>query len=280
MTALALLATAFATVSAYSPATTVTFGTDYCGHMMSYVCQGLYSRNPSTAAYLLVDGTDSTWLNFTGGSKGVVVSETEFTKQCLVDFPRYIRYNYTSQQELVPNIATLAGVLDAVPMQDGCLLGVSPPQGATMVFDALAIFEGFKEIQATAYVFDHYGHLTTGLAKLNPGWHWDKDVEHQLDPQLIGRPDLRLVDLVVKERLFNFFLKNGCVKETEEHKLLERMLADKSNNSANWPRPIVVYGYDDSHPLFGGDVFEAETTCSNEHNMGQVASHSRTPNTH
>ena len=67
--------------------------------------------------------------------------------------------------------------------------------------------------------------------------------------------------------------KNGCVKETEEHKLLERMLADKSNNSANWPRPIVVYGYDDSHPLFGGDVFEAETTCSNEHNMGQVASH-------
>ncbi len=38
-----------------------------------------------------------------------------------------------------------------------------------------------------------------------------------------------------------------------------------------WPRPIAVYGYDDTFPV-AGDLFEAETTCVKEHNMGQVAS--------
>jgi hypothetical protein len=38
-----------------------------------------------------------------------------------------------------------------------------------------------------------------------------------------------------------------------------------------WPRPITVYGYDDTWGLMG-DLFEAETTCVPEHNMGQVAS--------
>jgi hypothetical protein len=77
-----------------------------------------------------------------------------------------------------------------------------------------------------------------------------------------------LVDFVVKQKLFLFFLKNGCIKDTKGHAQLERMVRDTNQ----WPRPIVVYGYDSSHPLLGGDVFEAETTCSDEHNMGQVAS--------
>ena len=34
----------------------------------------------------------------------------------------------------------------------------------------------------------------------------------------------------------------------------------------------MVYGYDDSFPIAGGDTFEAETDCNKEHNMGQVAS--------
>ena len=38
-----------------------------------------------------------------------------------------------------------------------------------------------------------------------------------------------------------------------------------------WPRPLVVYGYDDTIAV-AGDLFEAETDCVREHNMGQVAS--------
>ena len=36
-----------------------------------------------------------------------------------------------------------------------------------------------------------------------------------------------------------------------------------------WPKPIRVYGYDNTIPV-AGDLFEAETDCNREHNMGQV----------
>ena len=35
---------------------------------------------------------------------------------------------------------------------------------------------------------------------------------------------------------------------------------------------FTVYGYNDAVDIFGGWVFEAETNCLSEHNMGQVAS--------
>jgi hypothetical protein len=74
------------------------------------------------------------------------------------------------------------------------------------------------------------------------------------------------VDFVVKERLFNFFLNLGCVPFTDDHKLMEKIATTNA-----WSRPITVYGYDDTMS-FAGDLFEAETNCVKEHNMGQVAS--------
>jgi hypothetical protein len=270
MRACFILAGLALTSSSYIPATTVELGSPtHAGNMATYVCQGLYSRDPSTAVYVIGDDTDRKWLNFTGGSAPKTTTQPDFEKRCLTDFPRYIRFNWTSQKELMPNIVTLAAVLDAVPLEDG-----APTAGATMVFDAINEWSGFTELEATSYMFDNHANKTTGLAKLNPGWRWDNKVEDQLKPKLIGGTDLKLVDFIVKQRLFNFFLKNGCIKDTDEHALLERMLSDK--RSSGWPRPIVVYGYDNSHPLFGGDVYEAETTCSKEHNMGQVASEGTT----
>lgn len=38
-----------------------------------------------------------------------------------------------------------------------------------------------------------------------------------------------------------------------------------------WPKPIAVFGYDDTLPI-AGDLFEAETNCVKEHNLGQIAS--------
>ena len=42
-------------------------------------------------------------------------------------------------------------------------------------------------------------------------------------------------------------------------------------SSNTWPRPLSVFGYDDTIAV-AGDLFEAETDCVREHNMGQIAS--------
>ena len=80
---------------------------------------------------------------------------------------------------------------------------------------------------------------TTSIAKLNPGL--DVHGKNHLNPPLIGKPDPGLVDYIVKEKLFTFFLNNGCIPFTKEHALVERMV-----NSNPWAEPIRVYGYDDS----------------------------------
>jgi hypothetical protein len=40
--------------------------------------------------------------------------------------------------------------------------------------------------------------------------------------------------------------------------------------SAPWQQPVRVYGYNSLDPVFGGDLFEAETDCINV--LGQIAS--------
>ena len=45
-----------------------------------------------------------------------------------------------------------------------------------------------------------------------------------------------------------------------------------SDETTSWSKPIAVYGYNDAVDIFGGWVFEAETNCIPEHNMGQVVS--------
>jgi hypothetical protein len=37
-----------------------------------------------------------------------------------------------------------------------------------------------------------------------------------------------------------------------------------------WAKPVAVYGYGDTYPI-AGDIFEAETDCTKEHSMGQIA---------
>ena len=75
-----------------------------------------------------------------------------------------------------------------------------------------------------------------------------------------------IFDFVVKQKLFNFFLLLGCVQLVAEHTLTETMAA---NNP--WPKPVTVYGYDNT-VSFAGSIYEAETKCTSTHNWGQVAS--------
>lgn len=245
---------------------------DLATQLAVQTCSGLFNRDAKsrTAAYVLFEARDGEWLADVAEAQPTPISVADFLKRCLHGSEHdggvpvangRIRYNATTQQRLVPNILTMAAVLDGVPLEDSEVAGAGVP----MVFDATSEFAGFGALEATEYVFSHHASSTSTMAKMNPGL----DVHHAknpFDPPLNGKPDLKLADYVVKARLFTFFLNNGCIPLTAEHALMERM-----TTTGPWPQPIVVYGYDDTWPL-AGDLFEAETGCVRRHNMGQVAS--------
>jgi hypothetical protein len=166
----------------------------------------------------------------------------------------------------VPLLVTASGVLGGVPLEDGSPLLPPGTPPAPVVFDAVTAWAGFSPLNATAFAYAAWGNATTTLAKMNPGY----DVAgHSLDPTppLTGAADLSLADYIVSHRLFNFYLVSGCIPGTDEHTLVEAMSAGRNP----WPRPIAVWGYDDTAPIGGGDTFEAETLCVSRRNMGQVA---------
>ena len=98
---------------------------------------------------------------------------------------------------------------------------------------------------------------------MNPGFV----KEAKFHPPLTDKANVGLTDYIVKNKMFNMFMWNQCIPTTKEHALF-----NKIGNENPWPRPVGVMGYDNSWPIFGGDIFEAETTCDKFHNMGQIAS--------
>ena len=141
----------------------------------------------------------------------------------------------TAQRLILPNIITLSGVLDLVPVEDGddLLLYHTDSSSPETKFDALEILGGKSAAEATEWVYDHYGDMTTTMSKMNPGL--DTHRPPYINPPLNRNANLGLVDFIVKERLFNFFLNDGCIPFTAEHALMEKMISDGANNS--WPRP-------------------------------------------
>ena len=91
---------------------------------------------------------------------------------------------------------------------------------------------------------------------------------HPLKPALVNEPDVGLTDYIVKNKIFNFFLYEGCVPQTSDHHLMSKIMTDPGTP---WKKPVEVYGYNDAVHFFGS-IFEAETNCIAAHNMGQVAS--------
>ena len=225
------------------------------------VCAGLMNRDAAgPAVYTLMHGEDAGWLAAVAPGGGTPATAPALVAECLsAHGSRVIRYNFSSQQELVPNLVTLAAVLAAVPLEDGSPL---LPPAPVVAFDAVDAWAGFAALDATRFMYATFARNTTGLAKMNPGW----DVHgFPLDPPLTGLPDLSLADFIVKQSLFNFFLLWGCVNGTAEHALMEEM-----GREGPWRRPMAVFGYDDTLPV-AGDIFEAETTCTSARDMGQVA---------
>jgi len=230
------------------------------------VCAGILNRagasNANTVYTLLTQPYDSDWLfDAEQVSDPTLTSSDDVLSRCLLDssIKGYIKYNYKDQQVVVPNLITLAAVLDAVLLEEGHPALV----GATQVYDAVTEWQGFSGLDASEYMYTHHVGATSTLAWMNPGYDGFANATH---PPLTGDLNPGLIDYIVKERIFNFYLNNACIPTTDDYSFTKRMT---SHNP--WPRPIPVYGYGDEYPV-AGDIFEAETNCNREHNMGQIAS--------
>ena len=194
--------------------------------------------------------------------KSKYTSYDDFMEACAKDVAKsYIVYDLKTQQHILPQIITMAGVWDAIPIDPKVqTFSEFLPQGFNLTHD----WAGFSDAQASRYIHQNHVNETKHMAKLNPGYNIHTLVGN-LNKTLDRMMDSKLIDYLVKERMFTFYEVDGCIPGTEEHRVLEEIVNDNP-----WPKPIVVYGYDDTWGI-EGYLFEAETKCVKERNMGQVA---------
>jgi hypothetical protein len=224
-------------------------------------CAGLYNRKEGGSVFVNLEAHDKVWLDELPLKADETLSEADFLTRCVADFPSCVRYNYKDQQKLLPNILTVASVLDAVPIDEGQAQACSSP-----VFDAKQVFaDKATPYLATKYVFEQYGAQTTGLAMLSPGY--DEHPTDSADPALTEEMRPALVDFAFSKKLFVLYLVNGCITDNPEKELLSSIV-----NAGNWPTPLSVYGYNSTWNVLGGDLYEAQTRCLDSRNMGAIAS--------
>jgi len=222
-------------------------------------CVGLYNRQLGGSIYTLMSEKDARWLEDLELEPSETTDAGQFLETCMTDFPQCVRYSYADQQKLLPNILTVGAVLGAIPLDEE--LTVTCPEVA---FDAIVEFaERDTPYLATKFVYERYVGETTGLAMLNPGY--DANDPQVWDPALNRDMQPALVDYVFSKKLFVVFLVNGCIDPNPESELLTEIA------TANpWPRPIGVYGYNNSWMVFGGYFFESQTRCLESRNMGAI----------
>lgn len=193
------------------------------------------------------------------GYKNITIDE--FTSECFSSdvVSGYIKYDYETQKALVPNLVTLAAVRNSLLIEDD---EEAAANGLELVFDATLDWKDFDAYDATNYMYEHYINDVTGIAKSNPGID-EKSTE--IPKPLNSYMNAGLVDFIVKERLFNFFLQEGCIPGTRDHRLTKKIAAWEG-----FETPTAVWGYDNTYSITAGAKFEAETDCVGT--LGQVAS--------
>ena len=222
-------------------------------------CAGLFNRTSGGSVYIESDAHDRAWLSALDLTPEATLDAGAFLTSCLAEHPACVRYDYASQQVLLPNILTVASALGAVPVD----ASLDVPCGDT-VFDAVRELASRRTPDlATRYVFENFGAETSGLAMLNPGY--DTAPSDPSSPSVTRDMAPSLVDFVFSERLFAVFLVNGCVGGTPENETLRAIV-----DAGRWPSPLGVYGYNDSWNVGGGYLYEAHTRCLESRNMGAV----------
>ncbi|HRI66148.1 MAG TPA: hypothetical protein PK156_17995 [Polyangium sp.] len=224
-------------------------------------CAGLHNRNTGGSIYIDADPHDLTWLTDLGAVPSATIDAQQFLTSCIATFPACVRYDYKTQQSLLPNILTAAAALGAVPLDSSLNVPCDKP-----AFDAVVeLMDKNTPALATKYVFDKYATQTTGLVMLNPGY--DTNPTDVMAPPMTQDMKPALVDFVFSQKLFVVFLVNGCVDGHPEKELLSSIV-----NAGNWPTPLGVYGYNNSWNVGGGYLYEAQTRCLDSRNMGAIAS--------
>ena len=240
--------------------------------LIAQICLGLLNRHPATPKdsvtqyFSDLKVTYSTygdeWLSRVAPNGYNNITLDEFTSQCFSSdvVAGYIKYDYETQKHLVPNLVTLAAVKDSILMEDDDDEAVA--YGLELVFDATVEWKDFDAYDATRYMFEHHISDVKGIAKSNPGIdEQSTDIPKPLNSYM----NAALVDFIVKERLFNFFMQEGCIPGTREHELTKEIAAWEG-----FETPTAVWGYDNTYSIKAGSKFEAETDCVPT--LGQVAS--------
>lgn len=221
-------------------------------------CAGLINARVGGSVYVKKDGDDAEWLEELTLPPSETVDAASFLQSCLAELPACVRYSYADQQRLLPNILTVAAVLEAVPLDDAMDTPCDRP-----VFDAtIELADHDTPYLATKYAFENFVAGTTGLAMLNPGY--DTNDPNHADPALNAQPRTSMVDFVFSEKLFVVFLINACGDPSPENEILSAVV-----NAGHWETPVGVYGYNNSW-LVGGYLWEAQTTCLESRNMGAI----------
>lgn len=134
-----------------------------------YTCVGLNNRAGSTTPPAYIYSSGDVWLRLLENmtSPPPLTTPADFISGCLRrQKGAYILYNSTAQQALLPSIVTLAGVLDAVPIE----AATEYPDATVCAFNALEAFpSGTTPLEATRSVYEAHVNATTGMSKLNPG---------------------------------------------------------------------------------------------------------------
>ena len=198
---------------------------------------GLCNRNSGGSVYTRMNGKDVQWLEELALHPDEIMDTPQFLEVCMKEFPRCVLYSYSEQQALLPNILTVAAVLEAIPIA----VEMDVPCD-NIVFDATEVFkEHNTPYLATKYVYDKYVNDTTGLAMLNPGYSTSEG--NLWDPALSGDMNPVMIDFVFSEKLFVMFLINGCIKCTEQRTLLNtdfhyQLIWYPFHDTEAYPNPI------------------------------------------
>ena len=220
---------------------------------------GLCNRNSGGSVYTRMHGKDNQWLKELVLQPDEIMNAPQFLEVCMTEIPKCVLYSYADQQALLPNILTVAAVLEALPIA----VELDVPCD-NVVFDATEVFrEHNTPYLATKYVYENYVNDTTGLAMLNPGYQIHEG--KVWDPAMTGDMNPDMIDFVFSEKLFVMFLVNGCIRYTEQGALVNEIVSVNP-----WPKPIGVYGYANYWMVLGGYLYEAQTLCSDSRNMGAI----------
>ena len=133
-------------------------------------CQGLINRGGEDAVFSLKEGWDSLWLDtaleFDPDWEILNLSASDFISGvcAAMKFPK-ILYSKETHHEILPQLITLAGVLDSVPLDTDTNMDELPAwQEQEVTLDALEVFPEVSEYIATEYIFDNYGGQTSGVS--------------------------------------------------------------------------------------------------------------------